>query len=267
MLSTRLLNSDTNNSLHIYHQGAHLSSWVCAGREQLFLSQQSAFTAGKAIRGGVPVIFPQFAALGDGPRHGFVRTADWQLDSQSANSVIFSIANTTQTEALWPGKFSAQFCIEMSTRGLKMQLNIVNTGDTDFSFAAALHTYFSVEDVRQTELHGLAGYQYWDNGTDFSQRQTETQHSLRFSSAIDRMYMAVNNALTLIEPQQRRSIESRGFNDVVVWNPWQEGAADLADMADDEYTKMLCVEAAAVDKPIKLKAGESWQGEQIITLL
>lgn len=46
----------------------------------------------------------------------------------------------------------------------------------------------------------------------------------------------------------------------VVWNPWDKKAKAMADFGDDEYKHMLCVEAAAVEKPITLKPGEEWRG-------
>ncbi|HEX6371728.1 MAG TPA: hypothetical protein VF006_22595, partial [Longimicrobium sp.] len=46
----------------VYLHGAHVASWVPAGgTEALFVSRAATFAPGKAIRGGVPVIFPQFA--------------------------------------------------------------------------------------------------------------------------------------------------------------------------------------------------------------
>src|ERR1700691_2930891 len=69
-------------SATIYFQGAHLTHWQPAGEESvLFLSGKSAFQKGKAIRGGVPVIFPWFGDRHDGqpgPAHGFARTAEWE---------------------------------------------------------------------------------------------------------------------------------------------------------------------------------------------
>ena len=68
--------------LKIYLHGAHVTSWVPAGGdERLFLSQKSEFRPGAAIRGGVPVIFPQFGGLGTLPKHGFARTLPWDLSS------------------------------------------------------------------------------------------------------------------------------------------------------------------------------------------
>ena len=59
--------------------GAHVTSWITAdGDERLYLSGRTAYRAGAAIRGGVPVIFPQFSDVGPLPRHGFARTRAWR---------------------------------------------------------------------------------------------------------------------------------------------------------------------------------------------
>src|SRR5690349_3045588 len=61
-------------------QGAHLVSWVPAqGGERLFVSERSPFEPGRAIRGGVPVCFPQFADRGPLPQHGFARVLPWKF--------------------------------------------------------------------------------------------------------------------------------------------------------------------------------------------
>ena len=43
----------------LFLQGAHLTQWQLAGSaDMLFSSAKSLFQPGKAIRGGIPVIFP-----------------------------------------------------------------------------------------------------------------------------------------------------------------------------------------------------------------
>jgi hypothetical protein len=64
----------------IYPHGTHVTSWVPAGgSERLFLSPASEFRPGAPIRGGVPVVFPQFSGLGSLPKHGFVRLLSWEM--------------------------------------------------------------------------------------------------------------------------------------------------------------------------------------------
>ena len=65
------------DSLRVAEQGGHVLSWIAGGRERLFLSPRSAFDGSSAIRGGVPVCWPQFNQRGSGPKHGFARNLSW----------------------------------------------------------------------------------------------------------------------------------------------------------------------------------------------
>ena len=65
----------------IYLQGAHVAAWQPAEHPVLFMSAKSHFEAGKAIRGGVPLVFPWFADRTGGlpgAAHGFARTLPWE---------------------------------------------------------------------------------------------------------------------------------------------------------------------------------------------
>ena len=55
--------------------GAHLVSWIPAGgQEQLYLSPTTLYGEGRAVRGGVPVVFPQFNMRGPlAAKHGLSR--------------------------------------------------------------------------------------------------------------------------------------------------------------------------------------------------
>jgi glucose-6-phosphate 1-epimerase len=67
----------------VYLNGAHLAHWKPTGQNDvLFMSKSSNFAAGKAIRGGVPIIFPWFGAREGNPQspaHGFARTMPWNV--------------------------------------------------------------------------------------------------------------------------------------------------------------------------------------------
>ena len=68
----------------LYLQGAQVTAWQPPGeRPVLFTSPNSAFASGRAIRGGIPIVFPWFGAnrhMPSAPQHGFARTAAWHLD-------------------------------------------------------------------------------------------------------------------------------------------------------------------------------------------
>lgn len=48
----------------------------------------------------------------------------------------------------------------------------------------------------------------------------------------------------------------------VVWNPWARKAKAMADMGDEDYKSMICLDSAAIETPIVLKPCEEWKGYQ-----
>lgn len=266
-MSRATLLLDPNNEAVICHQAAHLISWKHAGVEQLFVSEQADFTAGKAIRGGVPLIFPQFGALGAGQKHGFTRNVLWQqIDNIQPNSLTYELEANEETLAIWPFQFKAVFTVSLEDKQLRMQFEIANTDTKTFDFTAALHTYFRVNDVRNIEILGVQDLNYWDNGTPFNERYRDENPSLHINGPLDRIYFDSADPILLKEGTLTRKIQQSGFSDTVIWNPWQEGAEGFSDMQDEEFLRMMCIEAAVANSPIALKAGEQWQGEQVITL-
>ena len=266
------LTNTSGASADIYRYGAHLTSWKTAsGKEWMFLSEQAQFAAGKAIRGGVPVIFPQFSGFGAGPRHGFARNLEWQLENEpreqnGESRCKFILEANDNTLAIWPHRFRAEFIASLTAQQLTMTLAIHNMDSAPFTFTAALHTYFAVSDIHKVALQGLSGLSYWDNnGSDFKRdRFIQNDDQLTFPDAIDRVYFSCQKSLQLVDGNERLSIQADGFNEVVVWNPGAEATKKLDDMADNEYQKMLCIEAALIDKPITLAPGETWHGSQIL---
>jgi glucose-6-phosphate 1-epimerase len=143
----------------VYLHGAHVTSWVPAGgSEALFLSRAASIAPGKAIRGGVPVIFPQFAGMGPLAKHGFARTQPWERvdDADRPNAVRLRLRDSDETRRIWPHPFVAELAVEVGDDWLSIALAIHNPGDAAFDFTAALHTYLRVGDVRRATVEGLA---------------------------------------------------------------------------------------------------------------
>lgn len=258
-------------SMDIYRHGAHLSSWKSkTGKEWMFLSEQAVFSPSSAIRGGVPVIFPQFSGFGSGQRHGFARNVDWQLtqaeSSDESSQCIFTLVANDTTLKLWPHHFRAEFKAVLQNDRLSMTLTIHNIDKKPFNFSAALHSYFAINDIHQVQLQGINGLQFWDNnGSDFQQdRFIDKKNILEFPDAIDRVYFNCQKPLHLVDGHERLAIQAQGFTEVVVWNPGAEATKKLSDMADNEYQKMLCVEAAIIDNLITLHPDEAWSGSQVL---
>ncbi|MDC8784966.1 D-hexose-6-phosphate mutarotase [Roseateles koreensis] len=254
--------------------GGHIVSWVPAGgAEQFYLSPQSAFASGQAVRGGVPVIFPQFAGRGPLQKHGFARSKPWQLvlaeqTSEDALAVL-RLTDDAATRMFWPHAFELELSVRLSGRDLQIELACENKSEQAFDFTAALHSYFRVNDLDEASVQGLSGLHYWDSVENVEKMQRVDL--LLPGGDLDRIYTQVKEPLLLreqgISTERRLQIRQQGFDDAVVWNPGATKCVQLADMPADGYKQMLCIEAATVAHPIRLEAGDVWVGRQDLTLL
>ena len=254
-------------SLH----GAQVLSWTPpGGAERLYLSPQAVFDRRTPIRGGIPVCFPQFADLGGLPPHGFARTATWSVVTERTGDDFalrtLGLTDDAATRAVWPHPFRAELGILIEDSRLDLELEVDNTGDQALEFTAALHTYLAVREVEESRLEGLHGFEYRDK-TDANRIKRDSGDVLLIEGETDRVYHDVNRPLLLREYSRSLGINADGFPDVVVWNPWIERSAAIADLPDDGFRRMLCVEAAAAREPVRVPAGETWWGRQTLVAL
>jgi glucose-6-phosphate 1-epimerase len=261
-----LQSSDGARATILLH-GGHLVSWSPAGgEERLYLSPTSQYGEGQAVRGGVPVIFPQFSSRGTLPRHGLLRTRGWQLadttsHGQHAQAVLRFVADDA-TRALWPHEFEAEITVSVIGQQLDLEFAVTNTGDAPFDFTVALHTYLRTNDVLKAQLEGLQGVKFEDNTT--GQWQQQWGDVTQVVGEVDRLYHDTAGPLTLRELGRKLLITHADFTDVVVWNPGAEKAAQLNDLPDADWQRFLCVEAARVIDPVTLPPGEEWAAMQTL---
>ena len=262
------LNGPRGASAVISLLGGQVLSWITPdGRERLFLSDKAVFDGSVAIRGGIPVCWPQFAALGDLPKHGFVRTRPWQVATERCGDdyalVTLAIEDDEATRALWPHAFRLELTLMLEDDRIDLELSVSNTGEAPFSFTGALHTYLRVTQVEDVALEGLYGHHYRDaaNG-DKVIRDSGT--AVMVDAEIDRVYRDVKRPQLLQAGNLSLGIQSQDFPDVVVWNPWVDKCGALADMSADGWRHMLCVEAAVAETPVLVPAGEEWYGRQTL---
>jgi glucose-6-phosphate 1-epimerase len=244
--------------------GAHVVSWQPAGRgEMLYLSPRAVAGEGRAVRGGIPVIFPQFERRGPLPRHGFARNRAWRLlDSTRPGLATFQLQSSEQTLAIWPHAFEAELTVSIEGAQLDVELAVANTGSEPFSFTAALHTYLRCADIHAVRLTGLSGTPYEDSVAGGQHRQEI--EPLSIVGEIDRIYRGLHQPLALTGAPHRLAISSEGWPDAVLWNPGAVKAAALDDLPADGWRDMLCVEAARIAEPVLLAAGEDWAGRQTL---
>lgn len=259
----------------LYAHGAHVTSWKPAsGEERLFLSSRSAFAPNAAIRGGVPIIFPQFASMGPLPKHGFARVHQWELlrsgrTRKGQGEAQLRLTASEETRARWNHAFEATFVVTVEGMSLSLALSVLNEDSSPIQFTAALHTYLLVDDVRDMSVRGLEGVSYRDaaaGGVEDRQEESELEAEPG-GGELDRIYFGVPGPLEVRDALRRTRVSMTGFTDVVVWNPGEERAATLADLEPGGWLRMLCVEAAAIGAPVQLEPGERWTGQQTLTAL
>jgi glucose-6-phosphate 1-epimerase len=264
----------------IYLQGAHLTHWQPAGQQPvLFLSERSAFTPGKAIRGGVPICFPWFGARSDGlpgPSHGFARIQPWQLafaallpDTGEGDrlQLTFVLGPTDLSRSVGFDHFRIAYEVMLGST-LSSKLTVANLGTDPFHFEEALHAYYHVADVRKTRLGGLESARYLDK-RDAGKEKSAPAVPLTLTEFSDRVFFANSAPLTIDDPGNGRRIhiEKQHSATTVVWNPWPEGSASLADLGPEDWPHFLCVEAAnTATEAITLAPGEAHFMTTMITL-
>jgi glucose-6-phosphate 1-epimerase len=249
----------------IYLQGSQVMSWKPDGAEEvIFVSEKSLWENGQAIRGGVPICFPWFRAKADNPqapKHGFVRMREWQLNSIAAEedgpvTVNCSTQSDDSTLRWWPHEFCLEHRVTVDST-LTMELIVTNIGPSPLRFEEALHTYFRVGTVQGVRVRGLDKVAYLDNNDN--NREKLQSGDVMIVSPTDYAFINSNSALELMDSAFERTIrtEKKNSNTTVVWNPWQQGAAAMADFGDDEWQHMTCVEASNIlGNAVTLQPGE-----------
>jgi glucose-6-phosphate 1-epimerase len=249
----------------IYLHGGHVTRWQPHGAEPvLFLSRRAMYAAGKAIRGGVPLVFPWFGPHPTDPQrpmHGFARTRPWRLlttapGPEGATVIELALEDDEATRALWPSAFSLRYRVAVGAT-LTLALEVVNTSTSPFTLETALHTYLAVGDVEAVSIHGLEAARYIDK-TDGMARKRQGADALRLSDETDRIFVGTRERCVVDDPALRRRlvIDKAGSATTVVWNPWATKAASIADLEPDDWRRMVCVETAnAADDALSLAPG------------
>ncbi|KAI8913126.1 apospory-associated protein c [Powellomyces hirtus] len=284
------------STAEIYLFGATLTSWKTDGVERIFVSETAQLDGSKAIRGGIPLVFPHFGTVATSklPQHGFARNSTWECVKKTESTAefrgffitplknflgvplhsIFHITDLkpdgvpTKLRELWPHDFHLIYTVTLAANTLKTSLTIKNPSQEAWDFTTLLHTYFAVKDISRVKVAGLKGYAFLDkvNPPEGDAKPKESREHVNVAGEVDRVYEAVsNNKITILETGNGDvEVHKSHFPDVVVWNPWTEKAKAMADFGDEDYRKMICVEVGSVTDLISLAPGKTWEGSQTL---
>lgn len=250
-------------------QGGQLLSWKPSdGHERLFHGRATRYGAGRGIRAGIPVIFPQFSDRGPLPRHGFARTRAWRFEGVDGDRdhghAVFALDDDDATRRVWSHAFALRLHVALRADALDIALVVHNTGTAPLDFACALHSYLSVASLAATRLEGLAGRPYRDSVRGIDD-VVDTAPTPTFGPEIDRIHFGCADPRRLSDGVCGLRIDTTGFTDTVVWNPGETLAATLSDLAPGEHDRFVCVEPACIAPPVALAPDGVWRGTLTMT--
>ncbi|AUU91521.1 D-hexose-6-phosphate mutarotase [Enterobacteriaceae bacterium ENNIH3] len=234
-------------------QGAHLLSWKPQGEDEaLWLSGNTPFKNGVALRGGVPICWPWFgpAAQQGLPAHGFARNLAWTLKAHNEDDkgvvLTFELHSSEASRQYWPHDFTLFARYKL---GKTCEIELEAHGD--FETTSALHTYFNVGDIHAVKVSGL-GDRFIDKVNN-AQEDALTDGEQTFPDRTDRVYLNPEACSVIHDSALNRTIEviHHHHTNVVAWNPGPALSASMTDMPDDGYKTFVCVESACATAPQK----------------
>lgn len=272
---------ETVELLSIEHE--HCSAQVClyagqvlsfkpTGEKELFwLSNDSLFELGKAIRGGVPLCWPWFGendkqtVQQKAGNHGFARQVNWQVSEIFADETAVYLSLNFQGEnqhPLWPYKCQLQQDFILG-KEFKQTLTMSNLSRESVEYTGALHSYFRVSNPENVAVDTLAGVAFDDKLTGVKQNIEPLPNC---QGPIDRIYHS-DKSMVLSDKAWQRSIEIRSNTaQWVLWNPGQKVAESMSDVHQGGEKEFVCLEAANTSWQ-QLQPGQSLTMEQHIKIL
>ncbi|XP_026486596.1 uncharacterized protein LOC126772664 [Nymphalis io] len=273
--SVVVLDRGNNTTCTVNLFGATVVSWRVNNQEQLFVSKQAVFDGKRAIRGGIPFVFPQFGQWAFGPQHGFARVARWHVEKMPERlpsgdvEAVFSLMDDDFTRSMWHFQFRLTYRLILREKELHFNIGVYNPSkELTFSCQLLLHTYFKVPDVRRCQITGMHGCMFIDKTREGAVYQ-ETREVVTINEWTDRIYQNTmqEHIITNVVSGRKMRIQKYNFPDTVIWNPWAEFAKEIPDFGDDEFPNMVCVEAGRVAAPIVLLPGTAFEASQILQVM
>lgn len=252
-------------SAQIFLHGAQLTSFIPKGLDDLiYLSPNSRFQPGVAIRGGIPISWPWFADHPTDktkPAHGFARTSEWHVRetkkiSESETEIRLGLTNENNTLKLFEHRFYLEVIFNISTQ-LDITLRMINIDTKEFSISSAFHSYYNINYITDTSVKGLEDTEYIDKVDDL---RVKTQEGpVLITGETDRIYTDTESECVIEDPGFKRRIHIRksGSSSTVVWNPWEEKSNAMKDLGTGEYKNFVCVETTnAGEDTVTIAPGE-----------
>jgi len=264
---------DTQAKVSLY--GGQVLSWQPINEKEVFwLSKNSAFEQGKAIRGGIPLCWPWFGvhpkdSENKEGNHGFARCQLWKVENIDISEQGVEVSLSWQghnMSNLWP--FACKLTqVLFFGKSFNQVLTMTNLSESDAYYAGALHSYFSVSSPENVTITELTKASFDDKLTGQTcSAQPVTTPLANGVEPVDRVYHS-NAAMTVVDSLWQRTITLETINTKqwVFWNPGVELANNMADIHKSGEKEFVCLEAANTQMQL-LAAGKSLTMSQNITV-
>jgi glucose-6-phosphate 1-epimerase len=294
-----LVDSSSGARAEVYLFGATITSFQDAsGHERLFVSSKAVLDGSKAIRGGIPVVFPQFGQPNaEMAQHGFARNSLWTLQADAVVatddkiSVVLTLQESEATLKVWPHRFRLDYTVTLTKTALVCSLAATNTGDAGaWACHTLLHTYLAVPAIADVRVGGFQ-QRAFQNKLRGGAVEVEGAGLAVVDQEVDKVFVGtLDNA-----PMSRLELFASGGgssgggsgdddvptvtvdvvatlghhavkHDVVFWNAWVEKAKALADMGDEDYLVYVCIEPGTVSDFTSVAAGQTLTLTQTLTV-
>ncbi len=252
-----------DDRLEVAPLGAQLLAAMVRGHPLFFRASSSdrALDAGRPVRGGVPVIFPQFADTGPFTRHGFARVTPFAVEAlatvRGEPAIQAQLDDDRVGESYrWPHRARLSLDAQIDDRALILTLTIANADRSAFTFTGGLHPYFAVDDLDDARLHGLDGCMIRDRRGHLPDRIWPADQPLQFGHVGPIDVIATGSPVLMLETGSTTvRLTSSGCSNWVVWNPGAQH--DLEDLSGTEWRRFVCVEPAHASAPQTVGSGET----------
>jgi len=256
--------------------------------ERLFVSSKAALDGSKAIRGGIPVVFPCFGPPSHPdhaqlPQHGFARNEIWSWDgqinkAQNTVSVELTLEQTPKISAIYSKPFRLTYVVTLGQFELGTQLNVTNTSSSTFfppdalEFQALFHNYIRApsKEVLVTPLRGILYYDKTEPTEEGkTTAKTESRLGVDVRTYTDSVYENCSQDYEVTWPGGGMAIKTAELKDLVIWNPQAEAGSKISDMEAGGWERFVCCEPGLV-RPggfLKVNPGETWIGKQVLSVI
>lgn len=265
---TTLIEIDTPQATAtISLEGGQVVTWHPKSQSEpvLWVSKLAQFVPGKAIRAGVPICWPWFGSHPTNsklPGHGYARITPWQVNvTEMLSDGTFHLSLTMGENELaklhWPQQVVLTIEVFVGDT-LTIKLTSTNESNQNITLTEGLHTYFNIGDVSTTQVLGFDGVEFVDLTRNNARRVQNGP--ITFEAELGRIFLNSKESCMIEDQAFRRriNVKKQGSLSTAVWNPWAETASTIADLGEDGWRNMICVEGAnALDNAVTISPNAS----------